>query len=428
MLAAQGLVTYNAVQVATTANLSSTYVNGSSGVGATLTNTGTLAPLAIDGVTLTAGARVLVWQQTLTYENGIYFVSNNGSASTAWVLTRATDYDTPTKIIENGVVLANQGATYAGILFQETAAGPFTIGTSPITFDEYAISDVTFPISLADGGTGQALSAVDSAVFSTTIAGVSQLSTTLPTGLTIPGYANSGDNTNITSMTGLNGVLQAPTKVNDANGNAVLSFGSSVSAVNYIEALNSATGNVPAFLSAGSDTNISLLLGPKGDAGVALLTAAVTATPLQIYSGTTNQHITNFMFANTSATRVVTFPDITGTVLFTTGTQQLASGAKIALDKGTGTESSNAVTINKQSGVITTTSLTTAQYGTEVITLTNSEIATTSVVIVSIMGGVNTTPGITVSATAANGSSVITLTNLNSSALNGTVIIGFAVF
>lgn len=106
----------------------------------------------------------------------------------------------------------------------------------------------------------------------------------------------------------------------------------------------------------------------------------------------------------------------------------MASGSEIILDKGTGTESSNAVTISKQSGVITTTSLTTAQYATEVITLTNTLIATTSVVIAQIMGGTNTTRGISVQATAGNGSSVITITNLNSAALNGTVIIGFAVF
>jgi len=50
------------------------------------------------------------------------------------------------------------------------------------------------------------------------------------------------------------------------------------------------------------------------------------------------------------------------------------------------------------------------------------------VVIASVMGGTNTTQGISISATSGSGSSTIAITNLNSSALNGTVIIGFAVF
>src|ERR1700677_4809844 len=154
MLTAQGLVTYNACQVATTSSLSANYSNGSSGVGATLTHNGTLATLAIDGVTLQAGARVLVWQQSSEPDNGIYFVTNNGSASTAWVLTRATDYNTPAQIIQNGVVLVNQGLTYSGILFQETGAGPFIFGTTNIIFSEYAVGSEEGAINTVDADSG----------------------------------------------------------------------------------------------------------------------------------------------------------------------------------------------------------------------------------------------------------------------------------
>ena len=45
-----------------------TYDNGTSGVGATLTNAGTLAAISIDGVALSLNDRVLVYQQT----NDIY--------------------------------------------------------------------------------------------------------------------------------------------------------------------------------------------------------------------------------------------------------------------------------------------------------------------------------------------------------------------
>jgi len=111
-----------------------------------------------------------------------------------------------------------------------------------------------------------------------------------------------------------------------------------------------------------------------------------------------------------------------------TGATTMAAGSKINLDKGTGTEASNAVTISHQSGVITTSALTTAAGSTYTITLTNTKIATSSVVLVSLMGGSNTTLGVQLSATAGSGSSTITIANINATdALNGTLIIGFTV-
>ena len=62
----------NPCLVATTANLTATYSNGTAGVGATLTNSGTQAALSIDGVTLAVGNRVLVKDQTASLQNGIY--------------------------------------------------------------------------------------------------------------------------------------------------------------------------------------------------------------------------------------------------------------------------------------------------------------------------------------------------------------------
>lgn len=80
-------------RVATTSSLTATYNNGINGVGATLTNSGTQAALEIDGVFLTGGDRVLVKDQASALQNGIYTVTNEGSGSSNWVLTRATDFD-----------------------------------------------------------------------------------------------------------------------------------------------------------------------------------------------------------------------------------------------------------------------------------------------------------------------------------------------
>ncbi len=133
-LNAFGYTTYTACNVATDLSLTATYSNGLAGVGATLTNSGAQLSLSIDGVTMVVGNRVLVWQQSSSFQNGLYVVSTVGTASTNWVLTRATDFDQSFQIIEGGMTLIDAGDTYAGKVFQETAPGPFTIGSSPITF------------------------------------------------------------------------------------------------------------------------------------------------------------------------------------------------------------------------------------------------------------------------------------------------------
>ena len=92
-IAAAGLHYHDPVRVEQEGSLNATYNNGTNGVGATLTNAGTQAALVIDGVTMVVNDRVLIYEQTNAAHNGVYTVTNVGSASTNWVLTRATDAD-----------------------------------------------------------------------------------------------------------------------------------------------------------------------------------------------------------------------------------------------------------------------------------------------------------------------------------------------
>jgi hypothetical protein len=62
------------------------------GVGATLT-ANTNGAVVIDGVTLTATQRVLVYQQANGVQNGVYTVTNTGNISAPWIFTRSTDAD-----------------------------------------------------------------------------------------------------------------------------------------------------------------------------------------------------------------------------------------------------------------------------------------------------------------------------------------------
>ncbi len=118
---------------ATTTNLAGTYVNGSSGVGATLTNSSTLAALAIDGVAVTVGMRVLVKNQTAAAQNGIYTVTKAGSATEAWVLTRTPGCDTSAEAA-GAVVTVDQGTANGGLLMTTEFKRNGVIGTTAMNW------------------------------------------------------------------------------------------------------------------------------------------------------------------------------------------------------------------------------------------------------------------------------------------------------
>lgn len=118
---------------ATTANLAATYANGTLGVGATLTNSGTQAVFSLDGVTPAVGQRILVKDQTTAFQNGVYTLTNAGSVSTNWVLTRSTDFDTFDKISQGAIVPVVQGTTNSVTSWMLTSIVT-TMGTSAITF------------------------------------------------------------------------------------------------------------------------------------------------------------------------------------------------------------------------------------------------------------------------------------------------------
>ena len=111
------------VKVATTANLTATAVEP------TLTNSGTLAALVINGVSTTVGDRILVKDQTIARENGIYTVTTVGSASVAWVLTRSADANTASKLA--GAIVASD---YDASLYKNLFRNTDTIGVSSVNW------------------------------------------------------------------------------------------------------------------------------------------------------------------------------------------------------------------------------------------------------------------------------------------------------
>jgi hypothetical protein len=146
-----GFVPKDSVNYASTVALTVTYSNGASGVGATLTNAGAQAIFALDGGNPSVGQRVLIKNQASTLQNGIYTVTDIGSVATNWILTRATDFDTPTEINYSGLIPTISGTANAGTGWLETA-NITTIGTDPIVFVQFGQTAGTIPV--VSGGTG----------------------------------------------------------------------------------------------------------------------------------------------------------------------------------------------------------------------------------------------------------------------------------
>lgn len=92
------------------------------------------ATSGFDGVTLTAGQRLLVLNQSTPAQNGIYVFNGSSSA-----LTRAADADTWDEIVA-ALVTVEEGTTQADKIYLCTANQGGTLGTTSIAFQGVGVS------------------------------------------------------------------------------------------------------------------------------------------------------------------------------------------------------------------------------------------------------------------------------------------------
>jgi hypothetical protein len=221
-IVASGVHFHEPVRVESPINLNATYNNGTAGVGATLTNAGTQVALVVDGITLSVADRVLVYEQTTQTQNGVYVVTDVGSGSTNWVLTRSDDtntygVDSPNALSEGSTFFVSQGNTGAGETYTCNTTGVITFGTTNITFAQISsaqiysagtgltLTNTTF--SLSNTGTaGTYGSASNVPVFTTNAQG--QVTSVTNTAIAIAAGAVSGlaasattDTTNASNIT-----------------------------------------------------------------------------------------------------------------------------------------------------------------------------------------------------------------------------------
>ena len=131
---ANGLDVKESVRVATiTALATSTYNNGNGTITANANGA-----LTIDGVTVTAGDRVLIKNQASAVQNGIYTVTTTGSGSAAFVLTRGPDADTAAELTGGTFFFVEDGTTNAENGYVATHNGTPTLGTTNILFAQFS--------------------------------------------------------------------------------------------------------------------------------------------------------------------------------------------------------------------------------------------------------------------------------------------------
>jgi len=143
---AQGLQIKTSVRVATTAALPTNTLadgpdNANPGVGATLTADANGTLPNIDGVTLIVGDRILVKDEPAiasrgdtagSSANGVFEVTDLGSAGTPWILTRTSDFDDSPdgEVIDGSFVFVGEGTVNADNGFVQTDNNPVTVNAA----------------------------------------------------------------------------------------------------------------------------------------------------------------------------------------------------------------------------------------------------------------------------------------------------------
>jgi len=302
-------VNYHAAcNYATTADLGSvTYNNGSSGVGATITKTSPFATLSIDGGSPTVGQRILVKNETSGQYNGIYTVTSVGSGSTAWVLTRATDYDQTgtgaNEIAPGDTTYIVSGTINASTQWVQTTDLPIVIGTTPINFVQ-----IGGPGAYT-AGTGLTLTGTQFSITNTAVTAGSYGSATQVGTFTVnaQGQLTLAGNTTVTpavtSITGLGTGVATALAVN---------VGSAGAFVTYNGALGTPSSGTVTNLTGTASININGTVGattPNTGAfttisatGVITSTVATGTAPFTVASTTAVANLTSTNAVNTGTT------------------------------------------------------------------------------------------------------------------------------
>jgi hypothetical protein len=232
------------------------------GVGATLTNAGTLVAFTPDGVVASVNDRILIYNQTNQFENGVYVVTTVGSGSVAWVLTRASDADTyalkdPNGLGNGDAFFITSGNTGAGETYVCNTVGVITFGTTAITFAQVSASQVY------SAGAGLTLTGTQFSLTTPVIASLGGTGVTTLTGLA---YGNgtsaftAASAAQVVAVIGSTAVTNATNATNSTNATNATNTGitaDSTNATNYLTFVSATSGNLPQLVNSSITCNPS---------------------------------------------------------------------------------------------------------------------------------------------------------------------------
>jgi len=308
---AEGLHTHDSCNAATTGTLATisggtvTYNNGSSGVGATLTTTGSYT--TIDSVTLSDGMRILVKNEANAAHNGIYV------RSSSTVLTRATDFDTPAEMAGGDFTFVNGGSLYdnTGWVMTDPVT---TVGTSDVNWVQFSGAGTY------TAGTGLTLTGSQFSVNAsqTQITSVGTLGSLTVTGTATAGNLSTGGTLSVTGNANVGNIGAAAGVFTSVSGN-----GSALTALN---ASNISTGT----LAQARLANASLTLG-----STTLTLGGTTTTVAGLSSVTSTTFVGALTGAATTAGTVTTAAQPNITSVGTLSSLTIAANGDISMS-GTG--------------------------------------------------------------------------------------------
>ena len=133
------------------------------------------APNNVDGVNLSVNDRVLVTEQTIQSQNGVYIVTTLGTGSNGtWA--RSGDTNETGELLAGTIIMVTEGVIYADTQWKLITDNPIAIGTTPLVFTQNYLANViqagnsnvtvysNAAVTITSGGTANVLTVANTGI------------------------------------------------------------------------------------------------------------------------------------------------------------------------------------------------------------------------------------------------------------------------